>query len=95
MTNILLTSVNMFLSVLIGAFAIAVLGLYAPDLLFIFFDWGNVVADKIYHTGLISSQIVNIVRFLINGEQMVFLTFIIIARVLLSLIVMPFRNREA
>ena len=89
MLNLLWTSTTMFLSVILGAVALAVLGVYFPDWLFIAFDWGDKVADWIYHFD-IDAQIMNVVRFLINGPQMVFLFFVIVARILMSVLGMAF-----
>lgn len=76
----------MFISVILGAMAVAFIGYYLPDTLSVLFDWGDVVADEIYHLELIGPEIRNIIRFLITGPQMVFLAFVIIARIVMSLI---------
>lgn len=84
MLKILTTSANMFVSVLIGAFAVAYIGIYFPDALAVLFDWGDSIAKGIYKLNVISTQAMNVVRFLINGQQLVFLTLVILARVLLA-----------
>ena len=89
MLNLLWISTSMFVSVVLGAIALAVLGVYFPDILFILFDWGDKVADWIYHFD-IDAQVMNVVRFLINGPQMVFLACVILARILMSLLGMAF-----
>lgn len=89
MLNLLWISTSMFLSVVLGAMALALLGVYFPDWLFVLFDWGDGIADWIYHFD-IDAQVMNVVRFLINGPQMVFLAFVILARILMSLIGMAF-----
>lgn len=90
MLNLLWISTTMFLSLILGAMAIALLGIYLPETLSVLFDLGDGVADWIYHLELISPEVRNIIRFLITGPQMVFLAFIIISRILMSLIGMAF-----
>ncbi len=91
MLNLLWISTSMFLSVIMGALALALLGVYLPDVLFVLFDWGDGLADWVYHLN-INTQVMNVVRFLINGPQMVFLSLVIISRILISLIGMAFRR---
>lgn len=86
MLNLVWVSTTMFLSVILGAVAIALLGVYAPETLSLLFDAGDGVADWIYHLEIISADVRNIVRFLITGPQMVFLFFVIISRIIMSLI---------
>lgn len=86
MLNLLWVSTTMFLSVILGAVAIALLGVYAPETLSVLFDAGDGVADWIYHLELISADVRNIIRFLITGPQMVFLFFVIVSRIIMSLL---------
>lgn len=85
MLNLLITSATMFLSVILGAMMLALFGVYLPETLFVLFDWGDALADQVYHLN-IDPQIMNVVRFLINGPQMVFLSFVILSRIVISLI---------
>lgn len=84
MLNLLWISTTMFLSVILGAVAIALLGVYAPNTLSMLFDAGDGVADWVYHLELISADVRNIIRFLITGPQMVFLFFVIFSRIIMS-----------
>ena len=86
MLNLVWVSTTMFLSVIFGAVAIALLGIYAPETLSDLFDAGDKVADWIYHLEIIGADVRNIIRFLITGPQMVFLFFVIVSRIIMSMI---------
>ena len=86
MLNLLWISTTMFLSLILGAMAIALIGVYAPDTLSVLFDVGDGVADRVYHLEVLSSDVRNIIRFLITGPQMVFIGFVILARIIMSMI---------
>ena len=86
MLNLLWVSTTMFLSVILGAVAIALLGVNAPETLSVLFDAGDGVADWIYHLDIISADVRNIVRFLITGPQMVFVFFVIVSRIIMSML---------
>lgn len=90
--NILWVSTSMFLSVIMGAVIFALLGVYMPNVLDWFLLGGDVVADWIYHLDLIGAQVRTVIRFLIDAAQMVFLFFVIVSRVLLYAISMPFQR---
>lgn len=82
----------MFLSVILAAVIYAVLGIYVPDVLDFFLNGGDVVADWIYHLEFIGTKVTNVLRFLINGPQMVFLFFVIASRALFALVGMAFQR---
>lgn len=82
----------MFLSVILGAVIFALLGVYLPDALDWFLNIGDVVADWIYHWDVISSKVRNVIRFLIDAQQMVYLFFVIVSRMLLAGIGMMFQR---
>lgn len=86
MLNLLWISTTMFLSLILGAMIFALLGIYLPDQLDWFMAGGDFVADQIYHMDIITSQVRNALRFLIDAKQMVFLFFVISSRIFLTLI---------
>lgn len=86
MLNLLWISTTMFLSLILGAMAIALIGVYAPNTLSLLFDAGDGVADWVYHLEVIGADVRNIIRFLITGPQMVFIGFVILARIIMSMI---------
>ena len=86
MLRLLLMSGNMIGSVIMGALIFAFLGIYTPEFLSILMDGGDYVSKAIYHFDLISTQVRNVLRFLLNGQQMVFLAFVVLSRIVLSLI---------
>lgn len=90
MLNLLWISTSMFLSVVMGAVLFAILGIYAPDQLDLLLRFGDFLADKIYHWELVSTQVRNVIRFLIDAQQMVFLLLVILSRVFISLVGMIF-----
>jgi hypothetical protein len=69
-----------------GAVIFAALGVYAPDVLDWFLNVGDWLADQIYHLDLISTQVRNVIRFLIDAQQMVFLIFVVASRIVVSMI---------
>lgn len=90
MLNVLWISTTMFVSVVLGAVIFAAMGIYAPDMLDWFLNRGDWIADQIYHMEVISTQVRNVIRFLIDAQQMVFLMFVILSRLAMSLIGMAF-----
>lgn len=90
--NILWVSTSMFLSVIVGAVVFALLGIYLPDVLDAMLTIGDVIADWLYHLELINTQVRNVIRFLINAQQMVFLFLVILSRVLFALGAAMFRR---
>lgn len=90
--NILWISTSMLLSVIMAAIIYAFLGIYLPDVLEFFLNGGDILADWIYHLEFISSQVRNVLRFLINGPQMVYLFFVILSRGLFGLLKMAFQR---
>ena len=82
--GLLWISTSMFVSVILGAVIFALLGVYLPDALDACLNVGDMVADWIYHLEFISTKVRNVIRFLIDAQQMVYLFFVIVSRMVLA-----------
>lgn len=79
---------NIFFSLLFGAVALAMCALYAPDTLEMLQINASYLKDDILVvlTGLGTDSSVNVwIRFLVQDEQLVFMGFVILMRVLIAL----------
>jgi hypothetical protein len=78
-------TVNIFLSLLLGAVVFATIGWQFPEAMQSLLQSGGWVEDKIDRSGLPAEM--NIwVMFLIQSEQIVFMGFVIISRIFLALL---------
>lgn len=86
--TVLQSASNIFFSLLLGAFALALCAIYSPDLLEALQINASYLKDDILYvlTSLGTSSNVNVwIRFLVQDEQLVFMGFVIFMRVLLAL----------
>ncbi|MCP5431770.1 MAG: hypothetical protein H6923_00720 [Alphaproteobacteria bacterium] len=86
MGSVGLATLNIFLSLVLGAIALVFVSIQFPDLFSTILDGAAWVEDQLGHTGL-KTQYNNWVRFLIGDEQLTFMFFTIAMRLLLALIV--------
>lgn len=80
---------NIFLSLLLGAFAIALCAIYLPELLEALQIRASHLKDDILWvlTSLGTTANVNVwIRFLVQDEQLVFMGFVIVMRIFLALL---------
>ena len=88
---------NIVLSLILGALLLVFVGVHWPEALSASLRWGHDVKEVITGTGLDPKYNVWI-EFLLDDRQFVFMFFVVLARVLLWLVALPFimiRNRLA
>jgi hypothetical protein len=85
MVRILGATSNIFFSLVLGAAALAVVAVNWPGSMETLLDWGSWVTDELGSTGLDSKYNVW-VKFLMNEQQIVFMGFVIVMRVILALL---------
>lgn len=83
MTNIAWATANIFLSLVLGAIALVFVSIQFPGAFAVVLDGANWVEGQLGNTGL-DVKYNNWVRFLIGDEQLTFMFFTIIMRVLLA-----------
>jgi hypothetical protein len=87
--RILLGTSTIFLSMIIGAFALAVVGYNWPETLSMMLGWARDLKAAITSTGLDPKY--NIwVEILLEERQLLFMFFTIAARIFLALLAAPF-----
>jgi hypothetical protein len=93
MFRVLLSTTNIFVSMVIGALTMGVVWYLYPDVMQAFFQSANGVKAWLVNLG-ISSQYNNFLWFLIDERQIVFMGFVIATRfvlaILTSIFVSPF-----
>lgn len=89
MLRLLLSTGNIFLSLILGAIMLALVGYNYPETLSQMLGWARALKGAITSTGLEPKY--NIwLELLLEERQLLFMFFTIIARVLLSIITAPF-----
>lgn len=84
--RLLAAAANIFLSLLLGAIALAFLAVQFPDIIQTLLNSAGWLRDQVTGTGLDPKY--NIwLTFLIDERQLVFLGFVIVMRILLALII--------
>lgn len=92
MVRLLLSTGNIFLSLILGAFMLAFVGYYSPETLSEMLSWARHLKGAITSTGLEPKY--NIwLELLLEERQLLFMFFTVIARILLSIITWPFAAR--
>lgn len=85
MYRILLATGNILLSLVLGALALAYVGLNAPELLSILIGWARQLKITLISTGLAAKY--NIwLELLLEERQLLFMFFTVAARIVLALI---------
>lgn len=95
MLRVLFSIGNIVFSLLLGAVLLAVVGYHSPETLSASLRWAHSVKEIITGTALDPKYNVWI-EFLLDDRQLVFMGFVVLARILLGLIALPFimiRNR--
>lgn len=91
--RLLLGTSTIFLSLILGAFALAVVGYNSPETLSQMLGWARDLKGVITTTGVDPKY--NIwVELLLEERQLLFMFFTIAARILLALIAAPFVARR-
>lgn len=88
-TRVFQSTANIFFSLLLGAFALALCAIYAPEMLELLQIKASLLKDDILWglTSLGTKANVNVwVRFLVQDQQLVFMGFVIFMRISLALI---------
>ena len=87
--RVLLSTGTIFLSLILGAFAMAVVGYNWPETLSMMLGWARDLKSVITRTGLEPKY--NIwVEILLEERQLLFMFFTIAARIFLALLTAPF-----
>jgi hypothetical protein len=94
MLRILLSAGNILLSLIIGAFLMALVAIYSPQTLSDLLVWARNFKDLITGTGLDAKY--NIwLQILLEERQLLFMGFTVVARILLGILTYPMaRVRE-
>lgn len=95
--RMLLSIGNIVLSLILGAVLLALVGVHSPETLSALLRWAHSVKEVITGTSLDPKYNVWI-EFLLDDRQLVFMFFVVFARILLWLVALPFfliRNRLA
>ena len=79
------TSVTLVIAFLLALAMLVTLGLYAPNVLNWILDGAEMVEDWLTHTGL-PNRYNNFVRLFLGDEQLTFLFFTIIARIIVAIV---------
>jgi hypothetical protein len=86
--RILLSTGNIFLSLILGALLMALVAVYSPETLSMFLGWARDLKSLITGTSLSAKY--NIwLQLLLEERQLLFMGFTIFARIMLSLAVYP------
>jgi hypothetical protein len=80
---------NIVLSLILGALLMALVGVHSPETLSSLLRWSHSVKEIITGTSLDPKYNVWI-EFLLDDRQLVFMFFVVLARVILALIAWPF-----
>jgi hypothetical protein len=92
MLRLLIGTSTIFLSLVLGAFALALVGYYSPETLSTMLGWARDLKGVITGTGLDPKY--NIwVELLLEERQLLFMFFTIAARIVLAIIALPFTSR--
>jgi hypothetical protein len=86
---------NIVLSLILGAVLLALVGVHSPETLSALLHWSHSVKEIITGTSLDPKYNVWI-EFLLDDRQLVFMFFVVLARIVLWLVALPFfmiRNR--
>ncbi|MEM1139088.1 MAG: hypothetical protein AAGF19_02920 [Pseudomonadota bacterium] len=86
LTNITLATLNIFLSLVFGAIALVIVSISFPDTFAAILNGAEWVEQALGNTGL-ENRYNNWVRFLIGEEQLTFMLFTIIMRVIFAVVV--------
>lgn len=86
MARILAAAGNIFFSLLLGAIALAFVAVQWPDSMVEILDMATGVKEQLTNTGLASKYNVWI-KFLIGEQQLVFMGFVIVTRILLATLI--------
>ena len=85
MLRLLMSTGNVFLSLVLGAIAIAMVGIHYPEMLSVMLGWAREL--KLFLTSRGLDPRYNIwVELLLEERQLLFMGFTIVARILLSMI---------
>jgi hypothetical protein len=87
--RIFLSIGNIVLSLILGAVLIAVVAINSPETLSSSLRWAHSVKEVITGTSLDPKYNVWI-EFLLDDRQIVFMGFVVLARILLALLALPF-----
>ena len=91
--RLLLSTGTIFLSLILGAFALAAVGYNWPETLSMMLGWARDLKSVITRTGLEPKY--NIwVELLLEERQLLFMIFTIGARIFLALLAAPFTSRR-
>ncbi len=89
MLRIFLSAGNILLSLILGAFLMALVAVYSPETLSVLLAWARSFKSLITGTGLDAKY--NIwLELLLDERQLVFMGFTIFARIVIGIVTLPF-----
>ncbi len=86
MGRVIAATASIFFSLILGAIALAVVAVMLPETMETFLDGASWLRDQLTSTGLASKYNVW-VKFLIADQQLVFMGFVIVVRIILALLI--------
>ena len=86
MARVLAATANIFFSLLLGAIALAFVAVQWPGTMEHILNMASGVKDQLTNTGLASKYNVWI-KFLIGEQQLVFMGFVIVTRIILAMLI--------
>jgi len=84
-TNVLIATVTIFFSLILGAVALVFVSIQAPEVFSLVLDAASWLERQIGSTSL-DVQYNNWVRFLIGAGQLTFMFFVIVTRIVLAIL---------
>ncbi|NWG47210.1 MAG: hypothetical protein HXY25_11775 [Alphaproteobacteria bacterium] len=84
MSSVAWATANIFLSLFLGAIAMVAVSIWFPDVFAVILDGASWLESELGNTGL-KNQYNNWVRFLIGDEQLTFMFFTVMVRVVLAI----------
>lgn len=89
MIRVLLASTNIFVSLVVGALAMALVWIKYPHAIDLFFTWAGALKTWLTSRG-ISVEYNNFIRLLVEERQLVFMGFVVVTRIVLASLVAIF-----
>lgn len=87
MSDVLIASINIFFSLVLGAVALVLVAIHLPDVFNSILNGASWLEGKIGSTGLLDVKYNVWVRFLIDKSQLTFMFFVLATRIILAIFV--------
>ena len=86
MSSVLIATINIFFSLILGAIALVVVAINFPHFFAFVLDFANWLEQMIGETGL-KEEYNNWVRFLVSDQQLTYMFFTVAARIILAILI--------